>query len=426
MGRLTLNVLLSFAQFEREVTGERIRDKIAASKRKGMWMGGVPPLGYDLPTDPLTRALVVNADEAETVRLIFQRYLELGSVHAVMRWLDDQAIRSKARITAKGRAMGGRPFERGALFHLLKNRVYLGDIMHKGQRCSGAHPPIVDSAKFDEVQERLSSQARRFRARPSRVSTMMLKGLVFDADGAPMSPTFGHGKRGQVYRYYVSGPLQQGSRRDAVDDLIRRVPAHAIEALVQERLDRLSAGRSLDVRALVARVEVQATTVQLIIRRSAFFKRPSEPQSELEVLAGRLPAGDRMTHHREDERLARLTLPCRLKFGAGRVWITDANGAGNLANTAPDKTLIRALQSAHRLIARSADQRIGRPEDLATGRLPKSPYERNLCRLAFLAPDIQAAILEGRQPYDLTSARFFQQDIPPAWADQRRAFGFPC
>jgi site-specific DNA recombinase len=426
MGRLTLNVLLSFAQFEREVTGERIRDKIAASKKKGMWMGGVPPLGYDLPTDLATRALVVNEAEAETVRLIFQRYLALGSVHAVMIWLDDQAIRSKARVTARGRAVGGLRFERGALFHLLKNRVYIGEITHKGQSFPGAHPAIVDPATFDAVQQRLSSQARQFHARPTRVSTMMLKGLLFDADGAPMSPTFGHGSRGQVYRYYVSAPLQQGRQRDPDDEAIRRVPAHAIESLVRGRLERLSAGRVAEVPSLVARVEVHATTVQMLVNRSAFFRRPSDPETELETLDRRLPAGERIIHDRDDEMLARITLPCCLKFGGGKVWITDPNGAVNLSNTAPDRTLIRALQSAHRLIAKSAAQRVGRPEDLAIGHLPKSPYERNLCRLAFLAPDIQAAILEGRQPYDLTLARFFHQDIPPVWADQRRAFGFPC
>jgi hypothetical protein len=232
MGRLTLNMLLSFAQFEREVTGERIRDKIAASKRRGMWMGGVPPLGYEPPTDSKTRALVVNAAEADTVRLIFQKYLELGSVHDLMHWLDDQGIRSKARITVKGEAQGGLPFQRGALFHLLKNRVYLGEITHKGESFPGAHSAIVDAATFSEVQTRLASQATRHLTRPTRVSTMVLKGLLFDADGQPMSPTFGRGKRGQVYRYYVSAKLQQGHRRDAADGTVRRVPGDRIEGLI--------------------------------------------------------------------------------------------------------------------------------------------------------------------------------------------------
>ncbi len=212
MGRLTLNVLLSFAQFEREVTGERIRDKIAASKAKGMWMGGLPPLGYDLPTDPTTRALVVNPAEAETVRLIFATYLELGSVHAVMRRLDERGIRSKLKTTRKGRSIGGLPFNRGALFHLLRNKVYRGRIVHGGKDHPGAHPAIVDEDIFQAVQAKLTEGARRKRETPSRVGQALLKGRIFDADGEAMSPTFTHGARGQVYRYYVSASLQQGGR----------------------------------------------------------------------------------------------------------------------------------------------------------------------------------------------------------------------
>lgn len=424
MGRLTLNVLLSFGQFERDVTGERIRDKIAASKKKGMWMGGLAPLGYDPPTDPMTRALVVNPAEAETVRLIFGRYLELGSVHAVMLWLDQQQIRSKARLTAKGRNIGGLPFERGALFHLLKNRVYLGEITHKSESFPGAHPPIVEPAIFDQVQQSLAAHARRRRERPTRVSTMVLKGLLFDAEGAPMSPTFVHGARGQVYRYYVSAPLQQGHRPRRDDETIRRVPARAIETVVRDCLDRLAAGRTADVATLVARVEVQAATVQIVIRRSALFRRPSDPQSELESLARRLAPDERITHEPADERLARVVLARRMKFGGGRIWITDPSGANGVASTAPDQALIRALRSAHRLVARAPSQRLGRPEDLASGPLPKSPYERNLCRLAFLAPDIQAAILAGRQPHELTLTRILLQPIPALWEDQRRRYGF--
>ena len=135
MGRLTLNVLLSFAQFEREVTGERIRDKIAASKAKGMWMGGTVPLGYEPPEND-ARTLAVNQEEAEIVRTIFRAYIDLGSVHALQRWLEDRGIRSKRRVTRAGRLSGGRPFSRGALFQLLRNRVYLGMIVHKGR----AHP----------------------------------------------------------------------------------------------------------------------------------------------------------------------------------------------------------------------------------------------------------------------------------------------
>ena len=152
MGRLTLNVLLSFAQFEREVIGERIRDKIAASKKKGMWMGGVPPLGYGVQD----RKLVMIAGEADTVRLIFRRYAELGSVRSLKSELEARGIKSKSWASASGRLVGGKPFSRGALYLMLQNRTYLGEIVHKGQFHPGEHTPIVDQPLWDAVQEQLA------------------------------------------------------------------------------------------------------------------------------------------------------------------------------------------------------------------------------------------------------------------------------
>ena len=211
MGKLMLNVLLSFAQFEREVTGERIRDKIAASKAKGMWMGGNPPLGYDKPNDD-KRILRVNEGEARIVREMFARYLDLDSVHALQRDLADRRIFSKQWTTEKGRTMGGKPFSRGALFHLLRNRLYLGQIIHKEQVHEGGHAAIVDQDLFDRVQKHLDSNARRHRANAGRrKNTAPLTGKLFDAVGEPMSPTTSRGKSGKSYRYYVSTSLQQGT-----------------------------------------------------------------------------------------------------------------------------------------------------------------------------------------------------------------------
>jgi DNA invertase Pin-like site-specific DNA recombinase len=148
MGRLTLNVLLSFAQFEREVAGERIRDKIAASKRKGMWMGGLPSLGYDVQN----RTLVVNDEEAVTVRHIFQRYVNLRSVRALRAELDEAGIRSKRRTLADDTPYGGQKLSRGALYLMLQNRIYRGEITHKGNAYPGEHPAIVDKALWNQVQ----------------------------------------------------------------------------------------------------------------------------------------------------------------------------------------------------------------------------------------------------------------------------------
>lgn len=236
MGRLTLNMLLSFAQFEREVTGERIRDKIAASKAKGMWMGGVAPLGYDLPNDKTSRALVVNEAEAELVRHVFSRYLELGSVHQLTAELNAQGRTTKAWTAASGKAMGGRPFEPGGVYHVLRNRTYLGEITHRGESHPGRHQAIVDAETFARADALLKSNARERRNRSKR--SFGLKGLIFDADGHPMSPTTAKG-RAATYRYYVSAPLQKSVRLDTPEHLIRRVPAEAIERLGADRVGRL-------------------------------------------------------------------------------------------------------------------------------------------------------------------------------------------
>ena len=195
MGRLTLNVLLSFARFEREVTGERIRDKIKASKQKGMWMGGIAPLGYDPPSDKTHRALVVNEAEAEQVRSIFRRYLELGSVHVLRAELAAAGVRSKSWTTSNGRCMGGAAFSRGALFHLLKNRVYLGVVKHGGEAYPGLHAAIVDAELLASVQTSLKARAgvRHVRNTQARENAP-LTGLIFDTAGRPMSPTTAYGK----------------------------------------------------------------------------------------------------------------------------------------------------------------------------------------------------------------------------------------
>ena len=185
MGRLTLNMLLSFAQFEREVTGERIRDKIAASKQKGIWMGGNPPLGYDVKD----RALVVNDAEAALVRSIFVRYLESTSVMALRDALQAEGVRSKQWVSRSERTVGGYPMSHGAIFHLLANRIYLGEIAHRGEVHQGRHDPIVDRALFDQVAAKLKARGPNSRARKTRTATHALTGRVFDDRGHPMTPS---------------------------------------------------------------------------------------------------------------------------------------------------------------------------------------------------------------------------------------------
>jgi DNA invertase Pin-like site-specific DNA recombinase len=207
IGRLTLNVLLSFAQFEREVIGERIRDKVAASKRKGIWMGGVLPLGYDVHQ----RKLVVNPDEAETVRGIFERYLELGSVRMLENDLRQRGIVSSFRVTRSGKARGGKQFSRGALYHLLSNPIYLGEIRHKQERHPGQHEAIVSRELWERVQQSLRDRGvRSGEGRKTEASGSPLGGKLFDESGEPLYVQ-GAAKGQRRYRYYVSRSLVRGN-----------------------------------------------------------------------------------------------------------------------------------------------------------------------------------------------------------------------
>jgi DNA invertase Pin-like site-specific DNA recombinase len=222
MGRLTLNVLLSFAQFEREVTGERIRDKIAASKRKGMWMGGRVPLGYDLKD----RHLIVSREEAEHVREIFALYLELGCVKRMKAQLDERGTRSKVRISAGGVRSGGEPYSRGALYKILQNRLYIGEIPHKGQSHPGEHVAIIDRELWDRVQAKLKENARARRHGTNASAPSLLRGLVYDPDGRRFTPSHAV-KNGKRYRYYVSQRVIRGEI--AASSAVSRIPARDLE-----------------------------------------------------------------------------------------------------------------------------------------------------------------------------------------------------
>ena len=233
MGRLTLNVLLSFAQFEREVTGERIRDKISASKRKGMWMGGNLPLGYDVQH----RQLVINKAEAETVRYIFRRYAELATVSALQADLKQQGIVSKVWTSTAGNVRGGAGYSRGALYYLLRNQIYLGRIAHKNESYDGQHMPIIDQASWDQVQSCLSANRSGQARVRSTSSQSLLAGLLYDDRGNMMSPSHTKKSNGRRYRYYVSQALLQNNR--ACAGTVSRVPAEAIERLVDIEIRRL-------------------------------------------------------------------------------------------------------------------------------------------------------------------------------------------
>lgn len=244
MGRLTLNVLLSFAQFEREVTSERIRDKIAASKRKGLWVGGMAPLGYDTKD----RKITVNQVEANRVRLIFRQYLKTGSLNALMADLRTRNIVTKRRRLKTGGAIGGIPFTSGPLVHLLRNRFYVGEVAFKGEILQGEQLPILDRSLFDAVQAKLGQQKIAFKS-ARMISGALLTGRIYDDRGNRMSPSHTH-RRGIKYRYYLSTVLVQGLAKQAGS--ISRVPAPEIELVILRSLrDHLKRPEPMDDRDLI-------------------------------------------------------------------------------------------------------------------------------------------------------------------------------
>src|SRR5882757_4515837 len=269
MGRLTLNVLLSFAQFEREVTGERIRDKIAASKKKGMWMGGVPPLGYEARD----RGLVVVDNEAETVRYIFRRYAELGSIRLLKEELDAQDLASKSWMSASGRHWGGKPFARGALYLMLQNRIYRGEIVHKERSYPGEHTPIIDQELWDTVQAQLAGNAAQRNAGGRAAQPSLLAGMLFDSDGNRMTPSHAV-KKGTRYRYYVSRPLITKDWPDRFAG--RRIPAGEIEHLVASRVRQWLLDPGGIYKAISAWLPEPSAQQRLVARAAEIGKQLSE------------------------------------------------------------------------------------------------------------------------------------------------------
>lgn len=397
MGRLTLHVLLSFAQFEREVTGERIRDKIAASKAKGLWMGGYPPLGYDAPTDGM-RILQVNGDEAATVRRIFERYLALRSINLLGDWLEKESITPKRWIARDGRNMGGAKFSRSALYYLLRNPIYRGMIRHKAMIHRGRHREIVGAKLFEGVQLQLDQAANRLKTKLKGAPDAKLAGRIFDAAGRPMSPTASYGKHKRAYRYYATG--KDGCRESSTATL-QRIPGLAIEHQLTAVLKRLIPAHLGDHLTLVRKVEVQASAINVLI--DARLARG---------LSLRLLAGESASIDLTRPDWLRIELPMRIRNRRGRTNIQLAKEPA----TCFDEIMIGALRRAHSLI-KLDHQRL---PILLTAQA--TLYERRLVRLAFLAPDLQTAILEGRQPAHLNLEQLIERPLPIDWGKQRAIF----
>lgn len=400
MGRLTLNMLLSFAQFEREVTSERIRDKIAASKRKGMWMGGGVPLGYEAEG----RTLKINDAEAETVRHIFARYLAPRSAHTLVAELKADGVKSKRSVFSTGRTRGGGDLDRGALYKLLANPAYLGKVRHKDQVYDGLHPAIVDQETFDAVQELLAENSVKRTTGSARRTSSPLMGKLFNAEGQPMVPTFSVGRGGKKYRYYVSAPLQRGESAGQGLDSIHRVPGTAIDEVVAQFGTRCRV--TVDD---IVRVTIHPNRIQLTFGAA-------DGDRSLEHFQARLNAGERA--QLDEEGRVRVVMPLRASFRGGRRTITGADLPASTPR--PNRSLVKAVRDAHTFITRQGGG-LGGPLPRKSEPL-NNTYERKIACLAFLCPQLQAAIVRGEQSAHLTVSMLLEQDIPLSWQAQRIRF----
>ncbi len=423
MGRLTLNVLLSFAQFEREVTGERIRDKIAASKRKGMWMGGFAPLGY-LPHE---RSLVINEPQAQRVREIFQRYLDLGCVKRLKDELDSKGWTTPER--AGRRPGGGKAFSRGHLYRLLANPIYIGRISHKGQVFPGQHAAIIDEGRWHQVQDQLTQNAQTCSDRSDAAEASQLAGLLFDDQGRRLQPT--HAKKGgKRYRYYY-----RETTTNAEPQRPLRLPAREIEGLVESELCRLlrDEHRMLDLlpQASASQVrERRAFALEMAGRlEGAHANRVRLLKSLLERVVVRDDAIDievRLGALDSDaaEIIHALTVPAQLKrCGLGMRLVIPGRidpGSGQ-----PDAKLMALLAKARRWFEMLRTGACGSIGELARDVNMAGSDVTQIVYLAFMAPDIIERIAAGAQPPGLGVRKLLAASpLPLDWAEQRRVLGF--
>jgi site-specific DNA recombinase len=428
MGRLTLNVLLSFAQFEREVTGERIRDKIAASKQKGMWMGGTPPLGYDLRD----RRLVINKAEAETVRLIFRLYIKHKALLRVREELDRRKIVSKQWVSKGNVRHGGFPFGRGALYHLLANPIYVGEIRHKGVTHPGQHEAIIERATWQRVQEMLSGKAAHPRGCSINRSGGLLMGKLFDEGGEPLYSTWA--KKGQRrYRYLVSKRLVRGATKP--DDRGWRLPAERIEQAVmvgtrQMLSDRGAIASTLkacgfagsELKPAVAAIDARVKSfeqVETSAATSTLIERVELKRDAMQIalnLRALLPV-DRFPAGATNLRMTRLVpLQMRRRGVETRLVLP-----GEVQTSRADPALLRALARGYQWFGELAAGAVTSTTQIATREGVSDSYVRHMVPLALLAPSVVESICAGRQGVCLSAERLkTQAGVPIEWDAQQR------
>ena len=422
MGRLTLNMLLSFAQFEREVTGERIRDKIAASKRKGLWMGGPVPLGYE----PDGRTLVVVESEAETVRTLFRLYLEWGSVRWVKEEADRVGLRTKVREGADERMRGGRLFSRGSIYKLLGNPLYIGRIAHNAENFEGQHPAIVDPETWDAVQKRLAKQAPNRADRPNARGLSPLGGKLFDETGTALTPSHTV-KSGRRYRYYISRDSSGNSampKRETRSSALR-LPAREIESRIGRLVETLIG--SPPKLALAARNSgIDETAVSRILEHASHWHgnplhlvqrvvlRLAEIELHLDLSAFTSNSGF----------LVRYIAPISIRRRGVESRLVLAQEDSVAGSGRSDPALIKAIVRGRRWFDQMASGEATSISELAKTEGVTDQYVARILQLAFLAPEIVSHIVAGTQPVELTAEVLTKRtDLPISWTDQAVALG---
>jgi site-specific DNA recombinase len=401
MGRLTLNVLLSFAQFEREVIGERVRDKIAASKSKGIWVGGSIPLGYA----SVDKKLVVVPEDAETVRLIFRRYLELGSIRDLVEDLDRKEIRTRRLTLATGKTRGGIRFGVGALSHLLRNRFYIGEVNYKGKIHPGEQAPIVDRELFEAVQAKLAAGANA-RQLKLRASPSILAGRLFDDRGNRMTPTHTN-KRGARYRYYVSHPILQKRNNEA--GTVSRVSASDIEATVLKAArGYLEEHGSVPVHDHLTDQELVAQSVERVILKPQAIEIRFAPPEQVEG------AGEQTA--------AVVAVPWKPTGMAAVKGLLHTPASKTPMNAMERDVLLTAIAKARAWIEDLTKGRVTSFADIAKREGKVERHIRLLAPLAFVCPSIVADIVDGVVP-PLGVTKFAKR-LAYAWSEQRLGVNF--
>ena len=417
MGRLTLNMLLSFAQFEREVTAERIRDKIAASKRKGMWMGGSVPLGYQ----PDGRTLKIDETEAETIRTLYDLYLKLGTLRDVKERAEKLDLRSRRRERAGGRISAGTHFDRGHLQHLLSNPVYAGRIRHKKQVYEGQHPAIIDTAVWDKVQDMMRSGAAVARGSRQKATRSPLAGKLFDETGDRLTPSHSR-KNGKRLRYYISRRLVKDRSRKHPDAW--RLPAEQVEGLLVE-LIRKHLGRPDAVLAMIegaSGAEIVSAAVHLKELKQAndlfgLVERADLHPGSITVLVDASALAGQLGCRREKLNLAELMIKAPFQIRRRGVELKLHLGE---APPEIDLPLVQNIMKGRGWLAMIIDGKtfseIGQTEGVSTRRV------QDIANLALLAPDVLDAIVQGDQPAGLTTDYLIKTRFPAIWSEQRMQF----